>query len=539
MQRTAARLARLGDLSWMLDEHQDVMIYQEYRAWEARMHEHEGDGFFNCWMLDAGRQVGKTFTASLIRVEDAIRWANTRYISACAEENSLAEFIIPNIDAITEFLPDDIRPTFLRNHRGMKAGYWFPNKSVIKLVGLDKNPKGLRGPKCDGCNIHEAAFPRNLAKVVVGVVQPQFQRGRDPTLLLESSAPEDVEHDFDKVFKPSCERRKAYVFMTIHDNTALSLRKKNAILSAAREVDKDAAAREYEGVRSRDKILTTFPEAAPHMLLSSYELPKYGIAMRTLDPGQVHLFAVNWSVYDVTRGQVVFVDDWAESNPNTERVAAIMAAREHDLFGTVPNPMLSRIPLIDEYDASGKLRATGWRTLLRDDRCEHLADRLHTLAQRATGTESSAFQWYDNEGKQWQNNPHVGIADVNLQLINDLSTIYGMHCNPTTKDDLEDTMVLHARQEMSRGRVAFAPRAELTFKHVQACMWDKKRTKFTEHKTYGHYDLAADVIYALRNWPAYMNYLPEPPTHLGRKGDDWVGNDMHDVQNTNELGAFF
>ena len=122
LQATAAELARLGDLSWILDEHQITNIYDPYRAWEERMHEHEGDGFYNCWMLDAGRQVGKTFTTSLIRVEDAIRYPGTRYLMACATEVSLSEFIIPNIDTIIEYLPEDIRPTFLKHHRGMKAG---------------------------------------------------------------------------------------------------------------------------------------------------------------------------------------------------------------------------------------------------------------------------------------------------------------------------------------------------------------------------------------------------------------------------------
>lgn len=528
-RKDAAQLARMGDLSWMLDEHQDQRIYRAYREFEANMHDFEGDGFFNAWMLDAGRQVGKTFVCSLIRAEDCIVWPGSRYLSACATEVSLSEFIIPNLDTISEYIPEDIRPRYLRNHRGMKAGYWFPNKSVIKLVGVDMNPKGLRGPKLDGATLHEAAFFRDLSGIVVSVIQPQFQRGRDPTCILESSAPEDVDHDFDTVFKPSCERRKAYVFMTIHDNTALSKRRIAAIMSAACEISPEKAAREYEGKRTRDKVSTVFPEIAPQMKVLNYVLPPYGVALTTLDPGQVHQFAINFSVYDIACGQVVFLDDWAESNPNSERVAAVVAAREYDLFGTVPNPKLARLPLHDTFNGAGELIAAGWATLLGDDRCAHHAEELHRLAQTATGNEASRFRWYDHTNQCWASNPHFRVSDVQLQLINDLSSIYGMAISPTTKDDLEDTMVLNARSKLSQGKVAFAvadegPSAEMTFKHCHACTWNKQRTKFAEHNTYAHYDLAACVIYALRYWDTLYNIFPDPPPHLGRGGDSWVGD---------------
>jgi len=526
---TAERLGRLGDLSYLLDKHQLEQIYLPYRDFEARMHEYEGDGFYNCWMLDAGRQVGKSFTTGLIRVEDCVRHPNSRYLSACAEEVSLSEFIIPNIDAIIEYLPDDVRPTFIKHHRGMKAAYWFPNGSVLKLVGLDKNPKGLRGPKCDGASIHEAAFVGKLAKTVVSVLQPQFQRGRDPTLILESSAPEDADHDFDTKFLPSCQRRKAYVFMTIDDNTALSPKRKDAILSAAREIDPEDTEREYYGKRVRNKQKTVFREIEEHMKLSEYKLPKYGLGMTTLDPGQIHLFAVSFSVYDEKRGQVVFIDDWAESNPNTERVAAIVAAREFDLWGTQPSGKLARIPLDDEYDARGQLRARGWSSLLAGDRTEHHAPMLHSLAQlgeraAADGNDMlSDWQWYDHDSKLFRSAPVVRISDTALQVINDLSTIYGLHVAPTTKDDLVDSMVKNARARMAQGKVAFGPMAELTYKHCHAAQWNTQHTKFAEHNLYGHVDLAACVVYALRNWPEYWNMLCEPPEHLLKpKTESWV-----------------
>lgn len=537
-RQTLNELARLGDLSWMLDDHQDARMYGHYRAWNDNKHKDEGDGAHRIWMLDAARQTGKSFCTGLIRVEDCIlAKPNARFISAAATEVSLKEYIIPNIDSIIAELPSDIKPRFVTRHLGMRAAYIFPhNNAVLKLVGIDEDIDGLRGPKCDGATIHEAAFVRKLKEVVGAIIYPQFQRGSDASLILESSAPKDPAHSYDTVFKPSCERRKAYVFMTIDDNTALSEKTKRSYVAAAEEIDPNDAKREYYGERVRDKTQTVFPDAGKHLKIKDYELPARGLAMTTLDPGQVHFFAASFSIYDFERAQVVFIDDWAESNPNTRRVAAVVAAREYDLFGTPPNPMLAEIPLDDEYDRSGKLRVSGWRSLLAGDRCEALAETLYNLAQGASGDELSTFQWFDAANGCWRGNPHVRFSDTELQVINDLTNIYGLDVAPTTKESLP-AMVGNGRARMSQGRVAFAlyaaepqgaNKAANTYDAVHTAQWNTQHTKFAEHPEFrlkfGHFDLAACYTYAMRNWPDYWNYSVDPPAHIGKGGDSWVGD---------------
>lgn len=534
LRKVVRQLYELGDLAWKLDEHQELYMYNHYRAWEKCRHKDKGAN--RIWMLDAGRQVGKSHCCSIIKLEDGFRQKGSRHIYASATEIALKEFIIPNIESILEDCPDDLRPVLKQRHKGMRAHFRWPNGAALKLVGIDEDPKGLRGPGLNGGVIGEAAFVVKLKATINGELYPQMQRYPDSTLILESSAPKDLDHDFDTVFKPSCEKRKAYVFMTLWDNTALSQETKQEFYDAAVEIDAVDAQREYEGKRVRSKTLTVFPEFDKQLhCLPEYELPKHGLVLASYDPGQKHLFAASWSVYDYKKAEVVFVDSWAEHNASTEKVAAITAARELDLFGTVPPSQLAR------------LSVNYWTDLLGDDRTEHLADALHELSNErhaneqqyrhthSKAAELSEFKWYDNDAKCWRYNPHLRVSDTALQFIRDMGVMFGMYIDPTTKDDLREIMVQLVRSKLKQNQIKFGPLAAEAASHMHACTWHKNRHEWIEHGVWSHFDLAATVVYGTRFWESYYYLDPYPPQHLGKGGEDWVGN-MQTQIDTEELG---
>lgn len=516
LRKVVRQLYELGDLSWKLDEHQDVYIYNHYRDWEKRRHKDKGMN--RIFMIDAARQTGKSHCISVIRVEDCFRVPKARFLYGSATEISIKEYVLPNIDGILEDCPEDLKPKYSDRFRGTRAHYRFTNGTQLKIVGVDKDPEGMRGPKLHGFNLDEAAFIHKLPEAVGSVLYPQMQRVHEATGILCSTAPKDLDHPFDMVFKPSCEQRKAYVFMTIHDNTALSEETKAEYLAAAREIDPADADREYLGKRVRSKQLTVFPEFDKDLhVLKEYELPKHGLVLASYDPGQKHLFGVSWSVYDFLTTDVVFVDEWAEHNASTEKVAAITAARELDLFGTRPPAELHRLELHE------------WEDLLADDRTQHLAEELHELCDKRykdkrSGHESmSVFGWYDNDARTFRANPHLRVTDVNPQFIRDMSVMFGLHLDPTTKDDLREVMVQLVRSKLKQVRVKFGPRCIQTAAHMNACTWNKLRTEWAEHRVWSHFDLAATVMYGLRYWENYYYIDPYPPQHLGKGGQDWVG----------------
>lgn len=521
LKRVVSQLVELGDLGWMLDDHQDKLIYQHYREWEKRRHKDKGMN--RVYMIDAARQTGKTHVSCIILEEDCYRRKKSRRLYGSATAVGLSEFVVPNFETINDQIPEHHRATYIGKHKGMRAMWRFPNGSQIKLVGIDDDPDGLRGPKLHSGVLGEAAFIVKLKTTVGSVLYPQMQREPEATIILESSAPKDIDHDFDVVFKPSCEKRKAYVFLTIDDNTALTEETKKEFVDAAMEIDPDDAQREYYGKRPRSKVLTVFPEFDRSIhCLQEYEFPKHALVLASYDPGQKHLFGVTWSLYDYLKTEVVFVDEWAKHNASTEQVAAVTAAREFDLFGTTPPSQLHRLSVHE------------WEDLLEDDRTAHLAEELHELAnerhaklaRNAMDSGSSDYMCYDNSSRLWLPNPHLRVSDVQKQLITDMATMFGMFLDPTTKDDLKEVMVQLVRSKLKQKRVKFGPLCTDTATHMNACTWNKQRTEWVEHNVHSHFDLAATVVYALRYWESYYHIDPYPPKHLNKQkpGENWVGD---------------
>jgi len=121
------KLWQLGNLSWKLHAAQ--------RTLEETYHAVKGQLFVgNC-----SRQWGKSFWAVKIAVETAIKNPKAQIRYGAAFQSDLVDFIIPAFEKIMDDAPKEVK--------GRKVGhyYLFPNGSRIKLVGLDKNPNGLRG----------------------------------------------------------------------------------------------------------------------------------------------------------------------------------------------------------------------------------------------------------------------------------------------------------------------------------------------------------------------------------------------------------
>lgn len=517
---------RAGDLRWKLEAHQKV-AWDAQTIWEAQPLpglEDSKPGAARWWVDDWGRRVGKTYKNGTKLVSNGIRRPNSRMIYATKTELQMKEILIPTIESICSDAPEDIRPKFFSSRWGMRAGYHFPGSdSVLKLVGLDKDPDGLRGTYLDWCAISEAAFIKGLSKIVTSIIGPQFMRRSHARGYMESSAPEQPEHDFDTFYVPDAKRRNAYWFYTFKDMNGELKAEAELEYRQAADQDKVGADREYLGIRSRDFDTVVIPEFNNDMHVREWDRPAHAVALAGLDPGYRHLFGVVWGYYEFETSTIVIEDSWAGSNAGTARVACIMAAREFELYGRPPPSALSVIPL----DADGA--RLGWRDHLRGDRCEALAEELHRLVnlplterpdyEARPGRfirEDRPGQWtyWDSKTRQeYMPNPHARVADVDLRLIHDLGEQYGFEVSPTTKEHLR-TMVANTRRWFSQGRIVFLPSAGPVIDHVRAGLWAKERTHFDEHRVHGHYDLLACLVYLTRYAELIENIDPAPPKSL-------------------------
>lgn len=476
---TTRELCMAGDLSWMLDDHQ-LLFYDHFRGWEERSKTEPKKGIARVYMFDAGRQVGKTFASSLIRAEDALQTPNGRFLIASATEIGLKELVIPVLNTIFAAFPDDIRPQFFTSRWGMRAGFFFPTSdAVMKLVGIDKDPDGLRGPRLNGCNITEAAFVTGLAYALGSVIYPQFQREPDARCILESSAPKDTDHDFDRVFLPDCKARGAYYFMTIDDNTAIDEETKHEFVEAARRIDPDDAEREYYGKRIRNRMAVVVPEFQPADHVVAFERPRHAIAMAAMDPGFRDLFAVLWAYWDYERAKLCVESDYCERNASTAQVADVIKARELELYG----------PAGELYSAS--LSST-----------------------RGFGIHPPAGLCYWN-GKEYMPNPILRVSDTEARTIGDLCVDHKIGVVNTFKDDKE--AALNAlRFAFREKKIEIHPRCLDLQNHLFHARWNKNRTDYERTPAYGHYDLLDALVYLWRMVQPYRAQDPRPPAHIDR-----------------------
>lgn len=456
-------LWRDGELDWLLDSNQQE-THAHYRAWEQTVIdgcEPEGD-WSKIYVRDASRRYGKDFICLVERVEDCLRKPNGLYTYATAFQKDITDILIPMLRVITAQCPADIKPEFRQSKQGESMGFYFPNGSVIKLVGIDKNPDGLRGRASDGFTIGEAGFVDHLQDAVLSIIYPQLQ-GRPWATIVLQSTPSDVPgHPYDDVFMPEAQKRGAYILRTIDDNPRLSNAEREKFIKAAGGRDADRCKREYFCIRARNQTRTVVPEftaAANQALWDSLPpRPQYADAYVGMDPGIRDMCGIVWGYYDFENARVVIERAWAKRNANTSEVADVLKKTEADLWG-------------------GEKPLTAWN------------------------------------GQRFTSNPFLRVSDIDLRLIGDLRTEHGVAVAPAAKDDKE--AALHAvRNGILRGKIVIDPvGASELVQHIEKAIWNKSRTDYERSEVFGHYDLLDALVYLYRH--VLRNRNPFPPANLG------------------------
>jgi hypothetical protein len=321
-----------GRLRWKLDEHQK-RVYDKYREWEVEPQVDRKPGEMRrIFVLDISRRWGKTYLVLLLKIEDCLRRPGSLHTYACAFAKDIAEIILPLNDDICEDAPADCLPRFRSSHQGRSMGLFFPNGSQLRLVGIDMNPRGLRGRGSDGFAISEAGHVKKLKKTVTGVVYPQFQRRSHARMVLESNAPEEIDHDFDKHFVPDAKRRGAYVFQTIDDNEAIPEHEKEEFIDAAGGRGAATCEREYYGVRVRDAEKTVIPEFVLATHFVDIAVPEYAQCYVTADPGTRDKYGLVFAHWDWANQRLVVRRSWAKTNAGLREVADVVRTANQELW---------------------------------------------------------------------------------------------------------------------------------------------------------------------------------------------------------------
>lgn len=522
----------VGDLGGLMHEGQRK-LRDEIHRWRAidQLEEvHETGSIPLVYVIAGGKRFGKTTLYLWVAYEIAV-WYFKKY--GRPAKMRLTSAFQRNIDEIAGSVvtqafstaPDASVPVYHGKRGVLPAGLYWPvdgptGGARLALAGIDVNKDALRGQENDFDLVSEAAFISNLDYAIRNVLIHQYQQRPWARMFVESSAPEDLDTDWERIVMPDAKRRGAFAEVTIEDNSRLSRREKDYWISMAGGRGNPNAEREYFNVISGDPALRAVPEFSDELHVKRFERPKYGFGFCTADPGQTHLFGLLWSEYDFDRDKLLILDSWAKSNAGSMEVAAVCAAREFVLWGRWPDIRMRRIPL--RHDGAHR----GWQDLLRGDKYEKLAPELHRMActelrERPTTEKrpgehimkpipGAITPFYDRNG--FHLNPCARVSDVDLQLIRDIDEHFGLEFLATSKEEFV-TMLRNFRNWIAEGRVLFAPDAGPVIDHVRAAKKDK-RGKLAEHPVHGHFDLLACGIYLTRKVEQFANRRPHPPSHI-------------------------
>lgn len=499
---------RMGDLSWKLDPHQ-LEIYDAFNEWNRRRHTPEyaelckgiEGALDDVWVEEIARRFGKTVKWLVMLFELCIRRPGSVFTYATAHQVDIGDIIVPLAEQIGADAPEDLRPAY----RGSFRAYGSPvlhipaTDSVIKLVGVDVKPNGLRGRFSDGVVLSECAFMRNLEELCRAVLLPQFQRRPWAFLALETSTPEDIDHDFLRVFRPDAEARKAYQTRTIDDNKVISAEEKAKHIRQAGGRGHHTCEREYYCQLTRDPERMIVPEFNRQKHVRAMKRPAYAHSYVFMDPGMSDRCGIIWCYWDWMAQVLVVERSWAEFNAGTDKVAQVLRDTEEELW-------------------SG----------------------------RGAANDNGRLQYWHADTRRLRDNPLERWTDVDLRLAHDLKNLHGIDITVIDKaPGSGDADVQQLRLAVNGDQVIVLPDSGPLADELEAGKRKKggSPNDWERSPVFGHYDLIATLKYGVRKVWLSRSRNPFPPEGALLTGEAVFREPWADHQHTSKsekaIGSVF
>ncbi len=393
--------------------------------------------------------------------------AQIRY--GAAFQSDLVDFIIPAFDKIFEDAPP--------NKKGKLVGkyYVFPNKSRIKLVGLDKHPNGLRGNTLDLVIVDECAFVSNLDYIYKSVIVPATLHRPNCKFIFISTPPNTPAHPFVD-YSQKAEIEGAYAVFDIYSNPMITQEDINRMAKEMGGFDSTTFRRECLCEFILDDDSAIIREWRPEFVqeVPRDEFYQYYHKYVGMDLGRTHFTALGFAYYDFKKAKLIVEDEL-----------------------TMAGKIWTTITLKDEIKRKEKELWNNWEKL--DEKTER--------TKRDFNKENIPYRRISDN-----NNPH---------LIMDLGSLHSLYFAETTKESLE-AMVNEVRLMVGDGQILVHPRCKMLIGSLKYGIWDSKRKEFGESKIYGHFDHLAWLVYLVRNLNKSTN--PIPATHGFENHRAWLGH---------------
>lgn len=280
---------------------------------------------------NCSRQLGKSFWAVCKAIEQALKKPKSQIRYGAAFHTDLVEFIIPAFEKVMEDCP----PAIKGKYKSSGTSYVFPNGSKIKLVGLDKNPNGLRGSTLDLIILDECGFVTKLDYIYKSVIIPATMHRPEARVILISTPPATPAHDFIE-YSQKAEVEGGYACFTIYDNPMINEATIERLMKESGGEDSTTFRREYlcEFVTDQDLAIIGSWKDSYVQDIERDEFFQYYHTYVGMDMGVNDFTAVIFGYYDFKRAALVVTDEFTMNGPaiNTDILAKTIKAKEEAIW---------------------------------------------------------------------------------------------------------------------------------------------------------------------------------------------------------------
>jgi hypothetical protein len=282
-------------------------------------------------VINAHRRIGKSYLNVLMGTEICLQRPGMFVQYVCGEKEQVREIVEPLLFQVLETCPGEIQP----KSRGYK--YIFRNPlwerenavSYFKLVGANyKNGDMGRGSACDAAFLDEVRDFKKLQYFVQSVLTHQFQGRQNPLLVMTSTVPWSMDHDFTRPvsgYIPQAMEKNRYIVVPGSKNPDYTARDKAIVLSTLPGGEQDPSYRreaECELLGDVGRLITReYQEHRDTLAVGSYQRPQLFIPIICLDSGFVDHTAVVFGYVDFHPQILVFEAEIFRKHMTTRDIA--------------------------------------------------------------------------------------------------------------------------------------------------------------------------------------------------------------------------
>lgn len=399
------------------------------------------------------RRFGKSSLSGILCVERCLRQPGAEVHFGTDTKNHAREIIEGKLFETFKDMPEEIIYRTRQNNYWFRMKHW-PKGQESKLVleGLDYNlGGGMRGGSADLFIVDEAREIRNLEYVMKRVVTPMFKGRPNPTIMMCTTPPESMDHDFIRVYVERAMQTDSLITIPASQNPDWTEDDTKLMLQDYGSKENIGWRREIECELIVDTSKTIVPEWTPEIEKKCYvpeqERPKHYSPYVVLDMGWKDHSAALFAYYDFNIDKVIIVDEIFVNYTPTEDFAEL---------------------LVQKIEKNFPLHVRENLRVLGDGNALNLADLNRAI------TRLSRDKYYVSEVDKYDRDAAINNMRSGIQA---QKVLVEHHC--------EDTQY-----------------------QLKNAHWNPKRTDFARTEKMGHCDLIACLVYLYKQIKWGENVCP-------------------------------